>query len=625
MAHASQPPAWIRAIGLPLAWRGQAAWRVLDTDFCDGERLVQLWQVWMQDPQACRMLHVVAFADRAPTRARLLATLAAHPDAAALAAELQSQWFGLLPGFHRLVLQGGHVQLTLCIGPTMALLREQQFAADSLVIGAPSAIDPATAHDDRAHRWDGWAIKALARLSRRGSTLAVLPCRGLHPDDLTSAGWVAGSEVAAEPAQPGIQCAQYQPPWQIKATRTRRTRAPANVSHCVVVGAGLAGAAVAGALSLRGWQVTVLDAAPAPAAGASSLPVGLFAPQVSRDDGIRSRLSRTGIRATLQAAQRLLTPGQDWAWSGVAHADAATDALPAEWPAQGQAWAAAAARGSPAWPELGKLARPEHALWHAAAGWIKPQRLVQAWLDQPGVRFLGNSPVQSITLDGDLWRLLGPQGLELARAPQLVIACAGASPALLQLALSAARQAAPVAPLAMTPVQGQLSWAWHTRQDAAFFPPFPVNGAGSVAPHVPWNGAAAWFAGATYEPMGEPTLSASQAHRQNLARVAQLLPEAAAAVSPVFASAALQAWRGTRWSLADRLPLVGAWPLQTDNTSSAGLWVSTAMGSRALTHAALCGELIAAQMGAEPLPLDTGQHRCIDVLRVAARQPESRS
>ena len=34
-----------------------------------------------------------------------------------------------------------------------------------------------------------------------------------------------------------------------------------------------------------------------------------------------------------------------------------------------------------------------------------------------------------------------------------------------------------------------------------------------------------------------------------------------------------------------------------------GLWLSTAMGSRGLTFAALAGELLAALLHAEPLPL----------------------
>ncbi len=669
MASAPPPdPSWMRALDLPQAWRGHRAWRVLDTDFGHGERLLPLWRVWRHDPNACHMLHLVAFARHAPVWAQVQSVLAADAAAATLADELASSWTGLLPGFHRFVLHGGRLQLTLCIGPTQALLRQQRFHADSVLVG-PASVNPRDhGPANEGDAWDGWTVKALARVCRRGSALAVMPASGLNPADLTATGWVAAGPVASGSTVADVGYFHYAPAWQIKTTRARWPQAAQPESHCVVVGAGLAGAAVAAALALRGWRVTVLDAQAAPAAGASGLPVGLFAPQLSRDDGPRSRLSRAGIRATLQAAQRLLRHGQDWAPCGVAHVVAAaspTDALPRDWPAQGLAWASAARSASPEDPALSQRARAGHLVWHAMAGWIKPRQLVGAWLQQPGVRFQPSSPVQHIALDGGAWRLFGPHGQLLAEAPQLVIAGAGGSADLLQLALSAARQADAAPPLPLTPVDGQVSWAMHTAHDAAEFPSFPVNGSGSVAAHVPWHGATAWFAGATYEPPGrsqgesrsaqhgghpsappgrsqgesrsaqhggysaEPrdAPAESQAHAQNLARLADLLPEAASRLARASSGATLHAWRGTRWTLPDRLPVAGAWPLPVD-AGLPGLWLSTAMGSRGLTHAALCGELIAAQMGAEPLPIDTDLLRSIDVGRIAgaaaARRPAPR-
>ena len=61
----------------------------------------------------------------------------------------------------------------------------------------------------------------------------------------------------------------------------------------------------------------------------------------------------------------------------------------------------------------------------------------------------------------------------------------------------------------------------------------------------------------------------------------------------------LHAWTGIRCASTDRRPLVG--PLHEDVPD--GLWLSTAMGSRGLTFAALAGELIAAGVHGEPLPL----------------------
>ncbi len=88
-----------------------------------------------------------------------------------------------------------------------------------------------------------------------------------------------------------------------------------------MIGAGLAGASAASALARKGWQVLVLDAAAAPASGASSLPAGLMAPHLSADDGLLSRLTRQGLLATRAELDRMsglgrLRPGLDWLAGG---------------------------------------------------------------------------------------------------------------------------------------------------------------------------------------------------------------------------------------------------------------------------------------------------------------------
>ncbi len=354
------------------------------------------------------------------------------------------------------------------------------------------------------------------------------------------------------------------------------------------------------------------------------MPVGLFTPQVSRDDGARSRLSRAGIRLTLLAARRLLQQGQDWALSGVVH-DTVAPALPDHWPAAGASWACLAAPNAQE-QTIGSTQSSAGSalLWHATAGWIKPTQLVQAWLAQPAIRFLGDSAVAAVELDAGQWRLLAPDGHLLAEAPQLVIACAGNSLAILHLALAAARQEPPTPLPLLAAIQGQVSWAKHATADIGCFPRVPVNGAGSVVAHVPHADGTAWFAGATYEPATAPALSEAGAHAQNLARIDRLAPRAARAVAPTFAGGAIHAWRGTRWTSIDRLPIVGAWPMAAGVTVP-GLWISTAMGSRGLTYAALCGELIAAQMDAEPLPLESTLLAAIDVRRLWARASRQRA
>ena len=614
---------------LPSAWHGGQAWRVLDTAFGDGISFLSTWQAWAEDTQRPRLLHYVALAPVAPGRDALLHMLRAFPTLAEHAPDVTRQWFGLLPGFHRIALQGGQVLLTLCIGPLQTMLREQQFVADCVYLGQPKA-------GESPSPWERWSVKALARLCRRGTTLGAVAATPELRDALTQAGFVldenpAGA-AAAEDASPLPDHLQgrYQPRWEPGSSRTTWRASPCPASSCVVVGAGLAGAAVAAALAHRGWQVTVLDAAGRPAAGASGLPVGLLAPAVSRDDNTRSRLSRAGVRFTLQACRHLLQQGEDWSRSGVLEMRPhGTPVLPAHWSIEGTQWSAEAPDGigRDTWGTAVTHRAP--ALWHTSAGWVKPARLVQACLDRPGVRFVGHGRVESICCEDGIWVLRDEAGRVLARAPQLVLANAGDAVRLAN-GIAGPRAPDPVQRLAAMPtLSGQVSWALHQHHSAGRFPPFPVNGLGSFVAYIPMAGAAAWFTGATYErpPNGnkktwdgpafsgepaQPHYSEATAHQENLDRIAQLLPSVAACLGGTFSSGQVHAWRGVRCTTADRLPAVG--PLQ--GGPQPGLWISAGMGSRGLTYAVLCAELIAAQLGGEPLPVEASLLKSLSASRV---------
>ena len=88
---------------------------------------------------------------------------------------------------------------------------------------------------------------------------------------------------------------------------------------------------------------------------------------------------------------------------------------------------------------------------------------------------------------------------------------------------------------------------------------------------------------------------------------------------------------GWRVQVADRLPIVGALPAQVDRTTQRldharmvprqpGLFVATALGGRGITLAPLLGELLAAQICGEPLPLGADLVDAIDPARWLVRQ-----
>jgi tRNA 5-methylaminomethyl-2-thiouridine biosynthesis bifunctional protein len=157
------------------------------------------------------------------------------------------------------------------------------------------------------------------------------------------------------------------------------------------------------------------------------------------------------------------------------------------------------------------------------------------------------------------------------------------------------------------PVRGQVTWAPHG-DDAASLPPFAVNGHGHFLPRLPLVERGAWMTGSTYGRGDADASPRNQDDLANLQRVGEVMPRAAAVMAAAAMRRQVRSWSGVRCTSADRRPLVGE--------IATGLWVSTAMGSRGLTFAALCGELIAARLQREPLPLEARLAQALDVSRL---------
>ncbi len=128
-------------------------------------------------------------------------------------------------------------------------------------------------------------------------------------------------------------------------------------------------------------------------------------------------------------------------------------------------------------------------------------------------------------------------------------------------------------------------------------------------------------------------------HAHNLRQLAAVTGSSLGADSAILHVAAtlvaqgrLQGRVGWRATAADRLPLIGAVPLQpADNEAAlpdqprhwprvAGLFVASGFGSRGLTWAPLAGRLIAAWITDAPYPLPADLVDALDPARFATRQ-----
>lgn len=328
-----------------------------------------------------------------------------------------------------------------------------------------------------------------------------------------------------------------------------------------VVGAGIAGATVAQALARRGHAVTVFEAAAAPAAGASGNLAGVFRPLPSADDSRLSRLLRAGFLHGRALYAGL--PGARMGWTGVLHL--ARD----EKHEDNQRRIAV-----PLAPTFCRFVEREEAAslagwpverggwWFPQAGWINPPSLVRALL--AGIELRCGQRIDNL------------DAIDAEAFDDVVLANGIGAPAL--------------APNHTLPIRAGRGCVSLIPQDAT--PPFDIVATrlGYVTP--PIDGLRC--AGATMAADDPDPLPRRADHIENLQRLDMALPGFGEGLDP----AQLEGRVSFRPMSPDRLPIVG--PL----SASEGLWIIDGFGARGLVFAPICAELLACQMGAEPLPLE---------------------
>ncbi len=348
------------------------------------------------------------------------------------------------------------------------------------------------------------------------------------------------------------------------AQMRRRAMSRRQIKQIAIIGAGLAGAACANIFAREGYSVTVYEQASTPASGASGVPIALFAPSISSDDAPHSRLLRQGVHVMMDELKRLtgaslMQEGVDWAVTGVLERCIRADKkLPPTWLApQDPLGLQSKVLGDPySVRPLGKVQE----LFHGAAGWVHPQRLIAAWLTHPLIELKLQSRICDVAgLDADV----------------VVVACGFQSPELL-----------PSLTELLQPIRGQAEWgASPVRAPLAnAVSDFPVNGMGHFI-QTPDT----WVAGATFQRDEMDLTPRAKDVDKNFEKLAILLPEL---TNPelVRLRAESTSWVGVRTAQKNRQPMV----TQLDPNRYPNLWICTGLGSRGVSLAALCaGSLLA--------------------------------
>lgn len=611
---------------LPARWRGREQFVIVETGFGLGLNFLATWAAWRDDPQRPARLHFVSvekFPFRPQDLRRVLESMLVLPgmtELAPLVQRLCDVWPAPVAGWHRLELVPG-VVLSVGFGDFFDLIPSLRVGADAFYLdGASPAKNP--------DMWTTNAFKALGRLARDGATLSTYTSAAHVRRDLIAAGF----ETAHRPGYGDKRdmlaglAGHYAPPYRMRRYDPPEA-APPRVREAIIVGAGMAGTAMARRLVARGWRVRLFERAQAPGSAASGNPAGVFHPQLSADDNVLSRLTRAGFLYALAQWKTLPggLPGRADGLLQVAMTDAEAQAMQQlvamhEYP-ETYAKSVDVTQASALAGEI--LAHG--GIWYPEGGWLAPAMLCRAELVAAGPSLDARYGVEVERLEqrDGRWVALDETGHILAEADVAIVTAADVSQTLL----------APYLDPEFLPVK-------RVRGQLTFLPPdtlpglrVPVCGDGYVAPSS--LGGAGPITGATYgfdDPAEEVRVAD---HQANLRRLAALLPAHAdqfgdAGLASESAAAELGGRTAFRSLLPDRLPMAGQLPDMAaieplrrrltgghlrDLPRLAGLYASFAFGSRGLVFASLCAELVASQIEGEPWPIGADLADAIDPAR----------
>lgn len=563
-----------------------------ETGFGTGRNFLCAWDAFIKAAPADSQLHFIS-AERYPlSLADLQRALSLWPSLKPLADELLAQYVAIHMGFQRLVFAQGRVVLTLLIGDALATLPSVDARIDAWFLdGFAPAKNP--------RMWDETLFKEMARLSHSGTTLATYTSAGFVRRGLIAQGFAVkrqdgfGDKHDMLAGQFVGQAPQAAPVWF--------SRPPVSPSREVIVlGAGLAGASAAASLAKRGWQVRVIDRQSAVAGETSGNLQGITYLKLSAHHTPLSRFVLSGFGYT----RRLLNALDPHFWQACGVLQMPTSAQEHNRQAGiaevfGQTLVREVDQTEAS--AIAGVTVPSGGMYFPEGGWINPKALCQHLLNHPNIVLELNTAITRIDKPDTHWQLWAGERL-VARTEHLVLATAEHVNDLLDLKLS------------VKPIRGQVTEIDATPASCALNTVLCAEG--YVAP--PLDGVHTLGASFRFK-APDLTLSVDE-HQENLDLLKKLSEPFYTALNAD--QAPLKGRAGYRCTSPDYLPVVG--PVSDAQTFAAlyhklgkdsrlrpttpcpwieGLYVTTAHGSRGLISAPLCGEILAAWLNNEPLPV----------------------
>lgn len=585
-----------------------------ETGFGTGLNFLATVATWLEHAPAGTQLHYVSVEKFPLHRDDLRHALTRWPELAPLAEPFLARYPVLLPGYHRLVFSDWGVRLTLLFGDATTELAALDGRIDAWYLDgfAPSR---------NPELWQPALFRELARLSHAGTTFATFTAAGAVRRGLSEAGF-AVEKVPGHGQKREMLTGRYlgttnpvadTPPWFIAPPgQTAR--------EIAIIGAGIAGCAVARVLAERGFRVTVLDPA-GPGRLTSGNPAAILFPKLPP---LAEAHDHFQLHSYLYTLRRLAEP----AFQPYYHACGVLQLLDRRGPArerrdEAEDWPAelvhllTAAQAS----ETANLPLDQDTLHFPGAGWLEATRYCEALLAHPHIALV-TARVAELIREDTHWQLRGDGGAVITQAPLVLLANA----------FDALRLRPGLGPLQA--VRGQIT-RLPVRPESAGLKTVLCGSSYFAPAHSGEH-----CVGATFQPNRTDLAEQAEDDAANIAELEACLPALAGLWSTN--DPAVTGRAGLRTQSLDYLPLIGGVPddtwMQTHYTGlrdgkvqdypplqfEPGLYASLAHGSKGFTNAWLAAELLADLIQDTPRPLPRSTVTALHPARNAIRQLKRR-
>ncbi len=601
--------------------------RIAETGFGSGLNFLRAAELWLNETSDDSALHFISF-EKYPMCVedlkRAHQTLPADRDLLIqLSLQLQENYPLLISGWHDLYLAEGKVRLTLWLGDLLKGLPEMDASSGSQI---DAWFLDGFAPIKNPDMWQPTLYQQMARLTKPEGSFATFTAAGDVRRGLQRAGFeVVKAQGFGRKREMCFGRKHQQRPHSLKAPWYKRPESllKGRAGHAVVVGAGLAGAAVAHKLAINGWQVTVLESEADIATQASGNLAGTVHPLLTADWNLRSRWYLQGFEATLRQVLPLLSADTEMGdLSGLIELEMTEkDQLRNQQAIERNALPKALVQPLSAEKNTEFLGASvsQSGVFFPQGGWLYPRSVIKACLNHPNIQLCLNRQVSDIvqaiqTQEGPAqeessqWSV---KTLEKTFQVDAVVVATGSLNKTLNQRLG----------LPIRPVKGQVTHLMSQQQNN------PLKKAVTHSGYSVSHSCGA-VTGATFEAPGMTESLSEQSHRENIDNTFQALPDWLHDDIKPSSVTGRVAFRPTT---PDHLPIVGPvadpkWLAEAYLSEShthavyrypeqryqQGLFVSNGHGPRGLMSVFLAAEIIyadlAGQAPVQPLSLYHASH-----------------